>query len=129
VHSAVDALVPCDASSPGRARRFVADVLQRHGLQTATDQVELLVSELVTNAIRHAASDATIAIDLDEDRIRVSVSDRGPGWPEPRDPDGRPGGYGLRFVDELADNWGTYRVGDGKTVWFQLDLAEHERST
>jgi signal transduction histidine kinase len=96
--------------------------LNRHGLSAAQDEAALLVSELVTNAIRHANSDATIAIDLTEERVRVSVTDYGPGWPEPHEPDDRPGGYGLQFVAELADNWGTYRIGDGKTVWFELHV-------
>ncbi len=122
LRNAVDAFVPCDAASPGRARRFVADVLSRHGLDAAQDEATLLVSELVTNAIRHAKSDATIAIDLtDGRRVRVSVTDHGPGWPEPREPGNGPGGFGLQFVAEIADNWGTYRIGDGKTVWFELE--------
>jgi anti-sigma regulatory factor (Ser/Thr protein kinase) len=120
LRSAVDAFVPCDASSPARARRFVADVLNRHGLGAAESQATLLVSELVTNAIRHAHSDATIAIDLTDENVRVSVTDHGPGWPEPRDPEDGPGGFGLQFVAEIADNWGSYRIGDGKTVWFEL---------
>jgi anti-sigma regulatory factor (Ser/Thr protein kinase) len=93
-------------------------------MSAAQSNAELLVSELVTNAIRHAHSDATIAIDLTEQHVRVSVTDHGPGWPEPREPDDRPGGYGLQFVAEIADNWGTYRIGDGKTVWFELEVDE-----
>ena len=107
LRNAVDAFVPCDATSPSRARRFVADVLNRHGLSAAQDEATLLVSELVTNAIRHANSDATIAIDLTEERVRVSVTDYGPGWPEPREPDDRPGSGRLQVALDLERDRGS----------------------
>jgi anti-sigma regulatory factor (Ser/Thr protein kinase) len=86
----------------------------------------LLVSELVTNAVRHAnlgASDRIVlVVDIADRRLRVEVRDPGGGFvpaiPEP-DPE-RPSGWGLYLVSELADRWGVDC--DGLTrVWFELD--------
>src|SRR4051794_24161476 len=74
--------------------------------------LKLLVSELVTNSVRHAdvRSDDTIAlaVELGSDTVRIEVSDRGKGFiPRERDDDtSRPGGWGLYLVDRLADRWG-----------------------
>ena len=91
--------------------------------------VRLLVSELVTNAIRHADLEAEAAIRLSvtvsESMIRVMVRDPGPGFavaaplaqPDPR----REGGWGLFLVEALADRWGV-EPGSPTAVWFELDL-------
>lgn len=109
-----------DATAPQRARQFVADVLERSGADDRLrEQAILLVSEVVSNVVRHAFSEATIVVDVSDEHLRVSVTDDGPGWPNERRPDAR-GGFGLYLVDKVATNWGTYRIGDGKTVWFEL---------
>jgi integral membrane sensor domain MASE1/anti-sigma regulatory factor (Ser/Thr protein kinase) len=88
--------------------------------------VRLLVSELVTNSIRHAHTPAWASIDLlataFADRVRVEVGDHGPGFdPRPPDPDrDSPSGWGLYLVDQLADRWGVSRT-DGNRVWFEID--------
>ncbi|MBV8950305.1 MAG: ATP-binding protein [Actinobacteria bacterium] len=110
-------------SAPRRARDVVAAALRDAGLRNTERDAVLLVSELVTNAIRHADSDVMIAVDQTEDRVRFSVTDFGPGWPVRQPPDGQGGGYGLQFVDAVATNWGAYRIGDGKTVWFELPAS------
>jgi anti-sigma regulatory factor (Ser/Thr protein kinase) len=92
------------------------------------DVVELLTSELVTNAVRHGASDDKESILLsarcEEDRVRVEVCDEGPGF-EPT-PDERdvlePGGHGLLLVDALATRWGVIR-GAPSCVWFESTYA------
>jgi anti-sigma regulatory factor (Ser/Thr protein kinase) len=88
--------------------------------------VRLLVSELVTNAVRHANLDRDDVIDLVVElaghRLRVEVHDPGGGFlPSAPSPDpARPSGWGLYLVDELADRWGV--DSDDKTlVWFELD--------
>ncbi|HEX2127121.1 MAG TPA: ATP-binding protein [Thermoleophilaceae bacterium] len=88
--------------------------------------VRLLVSELVTNAVRHANLDhddvIDLVVELSGHRLRVEVHDPGGGFlPSAPSPDpARPSGWGLYLVDELADRWGV--DSDDKTlVWFELD--------
>jgi anti-sigma regulatory factor (Ser/Thr protein kinase) len=88
--------------------------------------VQLLVSELVTNAVRHAnlrADDRIrLVVDIRRGGLRVEVHDPGGGFvprePEP-DPE-RPSGWGLYLVAELADRWGVDSNGS-TLVWFELD--------
>jgi anti-sigma regulatory factor (Ser/Thr protein kinase) len=88
--------------------------------------VRLLISELVTNAVRHADLDAGDAIDLVIDiadqMLRVEVHDPGGGFvPSTPSPDpARPSGWGLYLVAELADRWGV-DSDDRTRVWFELD--------
>ncbi len=103
------------------AREFVADALEAERFTGDVDTVLLLVSELVTNAVRHAATPFEIVVEIDGDSVRVDVIDedidhpprvRHPG---PEDTNGR----GLLIVDELAEGWGSDEVGTGnKAVWF-----------
>jgi serine/threonine-protein kinase RsbW len=90
--------------------------------------VRLLVSELVTNAVRHAnlaASDVIhLIIDIADHKLRVEVHDPGGGFvPSAPSPDpARPSGWGLYLVAELADRWGV-DSDDETLVWFELDQA------
>ena len=119
-------------------RRFLvspeAAAEARHALDDLTGaipdgrmrDVRLLISELVTNAVRHADLDAGDAIDLvieiADQMLRVEVHDPGGGFvPSTPSPDpARPSGWGLYLVAELADRWGV--DSDERTrVWFELD--------
>jgi anti-sigma regulatory factor (Ser/Thr protein kinase) len=91
------------------------------------DDIRLLVSELVTNAIRHAEAHGGVVeldVTLVDDRVRVEVADPGPGFePQPRDDEmSRPGGWGLYLVDRIADRWGVIRNRMNR-VWFELDCG------
>jgi serine/threonine-protein kinase RsbW len=99
---------------------------------TVMEDVQLLVSELVTNAVRHAHADATHDIELlvrTMDRsLRVEVADGGPGFryrPRDRHSD-EPGGWGLYLVEQLARSWGVDANGEGARVWFELPLPSRE---
>jgi anti-sigma regulatory factor (Ser/Thr protein kinase) len=89
--------------------------------------VRLLVSELVTNSVRHAQIGPEDSIELkvtvDDARVRVEVADRGPGFEPPQqDPtaeDARDSGWGLFFVTQLADRWGV--DGAEGRVWFEIE--------
>jgi anti-sigma regulatory factor (Ser/Thr protein kinase) len=88
--------------------------------------VRLLVSELITNSVRHSSVRAKdvvrLSVAVTESTLRVEVADPGKGFePKARDADRtRPGGWGLYLVDQLADRWGVAR--DQFTrVWFELD--------
>ena len=114
--------LPTTNEAPRDARVFVAAQL-RGALTVEQEQVaQLLVSELVTNAVRHADGKVIVVDVRAEDRVRVSVTDESPRMPQQRSPSlDEPGGRGLMIVDELAEAWGVDAVpGDGKRVWFEL---------
>jgi two-component sensor histidine kinase len=86
------------------------------------DTVLLLVSEIVTNAVRHAATPFELTITVDGEQVTVAVIDHDRAHPptvrnpQPHDTSGR----GLRIVDQLATSWGTEPVEqDAKRVWFR----------
>jgi anti-sigma regulatory factor (Ser/Thr protein kinase) len=113
------------AGSVGEARRFTTGALA--GLSNEViDAAALMVSELATNALVHAAADFEINIDITDTSVSVEVTDEGGGvptlqWPEASDLHGR----GLHIVEELSDRWGTRTRSDGsgKSVWFTIDTA------
>ena len=121
-------LVPA-LRAPCAARAFVAETLTAWNVQA--DEVEaaqLVVSELVTNAVLHAADSPTISVDLrlTDGAVRVLVSDGGLGEPDRRphpDPRTNETGRGVWLVDAFAERWGTEMHGrDGKTVWCELSI-------
>jgi anti-sigma regulatory factor (Ser/Thr protein kinase) len=91
--------------------------------------VRLLVSELVTNGVRHSGvkhhDRVHLWVQVSETTLRVEVADPGEGFaPQPRDMDrSRPGGWGLYLVDQLSDRWGVARDHLNR-VWFEMD---HDR--
>ena len=115
---------PQDTSSVAMARAFVADTLR--GLPGAlSSTAALIVSELATNAIRHARMGFTVRIETTEARLRAEVSDEGGGQPRVRSPEPLdPAGRGLQIVDSLSEDWGVVPRAGGKSVWFTLDLSE-----
>ena len=115
------------AKSPGSvsaARRFSRDAL-RDLPPNALELVELMVSELATNCIRHSNSAFDVLIDRTRDDVRIEVSDHAGGTPTVRSPGPEePRGRGLKIVEMLSADWGVeYHHGAGKTVWFVLGTA------
>jgi len=114
-------------SHVGLARRLVsAHLIEWQVNGEAGEVTVLLVSELVTNAMRHGGAPIRLVADTTPSGVRVEVYDgNGDAFPAIRDlrPDA-PGGRGLRLVDALADRWGTIGAGDGKCVWFEVDGKE-----
>ncbi|MEA2430405.1 MAG: serine/threonine-protein kinase RsbW [Thermoleophilaceae bacterium] len=90
--------------------------------------VRLLVSELVTNSVRHADMPrpgvVNVDVSLDAQTIHVEVRDNGPGFePRRRSPgQSKAGGWGLYLVERLADRWGVMRNSVTR-VWFEIDLG------
>jgi anti-sigma regulatory factor (Ser/Thr protein kinase) len=110
--------------APAAARAIVRDLEPLLGRASA-DDATLLVSELVTNAVKYGPEDGEIRLIIGRDggRTRFTVHDPGAGpLPEMRPcnpPPHQGGGHGLRLVDLIADRWGVER---GSTrVWFEID--------
>lgn len=126
--------LPCDAvgdwrlprepRSVGRARELARAQLTAWDLEPLVDTVELLVSELVTNALRYGEGE--IRLRLLRDRTLVcEVWDAGLVQPRRRRAkDTDEGGRGLQLVGLLSAAWGSRRTPRGKTVWFELPLPD-----
>jgi anti-sigma regulatory factor (Ser/Thr protein kinase) len=85
------------------------------------DDAQLLVSELVTNAVRYGEAPLTLSVDCDQAGITVAVADAGPRLPKVRRTNRRmEGGRGLLLVARLASDWGVRPTAVGKQVWFRL---------
>ena len=119
------ALTP-DADAPRAARDFAARTLRRWGVPQWGEPVGLVVSELVTNAVRHAGTRATLRLVPAPGGLVVEVDDAADGRPHIVPPDRRAadGGLGLAIVDRLSEDWGFEARPDGKTVWARLSLPE-----
>ncbi|MFE3597862.1 SpoIIE family protein phosphatase [Streptomyces sp. NPDC059142] len=112
-------LDPEDAA-PGRARRLARRALARWDLEELSDAVELLISEVVTNAVRYAERPVTLRL-LRTDVLRCEVGDDSPQLPRQRRArDTDEGGRGLFLVNRLARRWGATRLSTGKVVWFEI---------
>ena len=89
-------------------------------------ELRLLVTELLTNSIRHGVDGGswiTLDVAIHSNAVRAVVTDNGPGFDRPQEPaphPDRPGGWGLCLVDRLADRWGVKR-GKDTAVWFEMD--------
>ncbi|MDH2393840.1 SpoIIE family protein phosphatase, partial [Streptomyces sp. HNM0663] len=116
--------LPREPRSVGRARELARAQLTAWDLEALVDTVELLVSELVTNALRYGEGE--IRLRLLRDRTLVcEVWDAGlvqPRRRRARDTD--EGGRGLQLVGLLSAGWGSRRTPRGKTVWFELGLPD-----
>ncbi len=110
--------LPHDASAPAAARALVRAAAE--GLACA-DDAELVISELVTNAVRHGAGEIDVRVDV-AGRVRIEIRHPASGTrpvllgPEP----GRTGGNGLLLVSRLADDWGWHEDGGVLMTWAEL---------
>ena len=115
---------PHEPQSVPAARRFATAVL-RGAPTEILEAVELMVSELATNCIRHTNSGFDLTIIRSGGDIRVEATDHAGGTPimrspQPTDPSGR----GLKIIDMLSAGWGVESEADaGKTVWFTISAA------
>jgi anti-sigma regulatory factor (Ser/Thr protein kinase) len=110
-----------------REGRHSLDQLEGSLSDDQLSELRLLVTELVTNSVRHGVQSGWITLDveIDANAVRAVVTDRGPGFTAPEKPQphpDRPGGWGLCLVDRLADRWGVEPAGP-TTVWFEIDRS------
>lgn len=117
-------VLPSRPSSAGQARNWLASLLEPWQNETSRTSALLLMSEIVTNAIRHAHGRSVhVAVALAEGHLMARVHDDSFDRPIRRHA-GESGGWGLRLLDVLAARWGVdQHDGDGKTVWFEIDDA------
>jgi signal transduction histidine kinase len=87
------------------------------------DDAILMISELVTNAVRHTNGLLLVLVSLLKQTLRVEVSDDDPELPATlRTTDDATSRRGLHIVDQLADRWGITSFSSGKTIWFEINL-------
>jgi anti-sigma regulatory factor (Ser/Thr protein kinase) len=110
-------------SAPARARTALKAF--NGSLGECRDDVKLLVTELVTNAVVHAGAgpDTPIGVRVEAapDAIRAEISHPGPAFEARPRPDEQK--FGLHLVDKLADRWGAEPVNEKNRIWFELDRA------
>ncbi len=127
--------IPIDVQAPRVARRVIAEWLADHVAPSVLETALLLVSELVSNSVRHSGvpegEDVVVRVQLWRDGLRLEVEDPGRGGavaPRPQDLL-RGGGMGLHLVQTLSECWGVVRAAEGPTcVWAQLprQLLSHQ---
>jgi anti-sigma regulatory factor (Ser/Thr protein kinase) len=130
----VDAHLTTDPRSARHARRLVADACDRWHLAGLKETAILVVSELVSNAVRYAGTDFDLTATLRGSYLHIAVRDRNPQPPLMPAPDPsvaaassppplHTNGRGLQLVDASAAAWGTTVAGDGKIVWATISTG------
>jgi len=116
--------LPGEPRQVAHCRRLVRDTLASWSLTAFTETVELLVSELVTNAIQHAGGEIRLRLQRDEDALLCEVCDQTRNPPELQELSATAErGRGILLVNELSGRWGHRRTASGKIVWFTLPIG------
>ena len=126
-----------DAGCAAAARAFTAGTLRCWGVTERGDDIVTVVSELVTNAWRHARpgrdhparwQPVQLGLLQSADRVLGAVCDPSPSLPAPRDPgELAESGRGLQVIGALSDGWGTVTAGPGKIVWAMFSMGAATR--
>jgi len=124
---------PASSTAPALARGSVSASMR----DISTPRVEdilLLTSEVVTNAVRHTSSaalgDVIVRLDVEPDVVRIEVLNPGTSFdpPVPQTPSTSGTGLGLFLVDSLARGWGVEREGERTKVWFEVSTGANGRT-
>jgi anti-sigma regulatory factor (Ser/Thr protein kinase) len=120
---AAEIILPDEEHSARRARGFLTEAYCAAHHARVLDEAQLLVSELVTNAVRHGGPPVRVRVSCEGDgpALHVRVSDGNPLPPVRRDvaPEAE-GGRGVALVDIISDRWGVEHDAAGKTIWFVI---------
>ena len=116
--------LPPETASVPLARSFIQDLLVEHDLEYLIDDVQLVASELATNAAQHARTDFTVRLQGVPGSVRLSVSDESSSRPirSEMPPAGSGGGRGLNLVSSHSSDWGVTRGRGTKSVWASFAL-------
>ncbi|MFJ4880019.1 ATP-binding protein [Streptomyces sp. NPDC088745] len=120
-----DGYTPRD-TAPSRARRDITLCLRTWGLDALVDDAQLIVSELVANAVKHTHTRSIgVSVTRHPDHVRIVVTDTSRTLPasETVAPDAETG-RGLQLVDQLTTRWGSKRFRTGKQVWAELTTSK-----
>jgi nitrate/nitrite-specific signal transduction histidine kinase len=111
--------------APAKARAVVTAVPHLSGVE---DSVALLVSELVTNSVQHAAAEVIeLNVFASSETVRVEVRDQGSGHDAFAVSEPQQGGFGLYLVDKIADRWGVETRG-ATLIWFEIHVGSGARA-
>ena len=115
--------LPLGMHAPRTARQALLTVLRGWGFDDADwlGGAEIVVSELVTNAVVHGGGLVELRVEAHDRRVRMSVADGSSVIPRRRDPD-RTGGRGLALIEAVATRWWIEEHEGGKRVWAELPL-------
>lgn len=120
--------LPAGTMAVPAARRFVSDTLLDWGVaDRVRENAELVVSELVGNAVEHGGGTTELVVSRTDDVVRVDVVDQNPELPTMLRPDPAEDRHrGMLIVAALSSTWGTDRIAGGKTVWARLPCGVTE---
>jgi serine/threonine-protein kinase RsbW len=126
--SAADGLLaaftlPAVPESAGAARRRVRAALAARGLEDLTSDAQLIVSEFTANAVRHAGSPVDVALIMAGGALMIIAADSSRVPPVMREAGDGESGRGLVIVDAVADRWGSWPSGAGKSLWAVIRTA------
>ena len=120
--------LPATGRAPGLAREATRDALSTWHVAHLEETALLLVSELVTNVVRHARARVlamALWLEPEEASLLIEVHDADPHEPRPRMPGALDeGGFGFVLIEALAGKWGVRQTETGKAVWVELDARE-----
>ncbi|MER7395100.1 SpoIIE family protein phosphatase [Streptomyces sp. NPDC000151] len=121
-----------DPAGPGEVRAELRRMLEQWRAGEVAGDVELVATELITNALRHTDSGALVSLELlsgPRCRVRLEVEDRSSHWPRRRSPgETATSGRGLLLVEALSDRWGAEARGAGKALWCEFTVPAPEDS-
>jgi len=125
---AIEMTLPAAPAAATTARTEVTRRLSQRVTVGALDDVRLLLTELITNALRHSdvapGDEIEVKAEVADGAIRIEVSDPGRNGPvKPREPGANGGGFGLYLVERLTNRWGVERE-DGTTVWAEVPVRD-----
>ena len=120
----LDEMLPNDLRAPREARQAVARFLARSEVPQLIDDAQLLVSELVTNAVRHARGPIAVRASFRDGFLHLEVCDNAADCPPLRRAAGPDdvGGRGMELVEKLATRWGWSATEHSKVVWLDLRM-------
>ena len=117
--------LPTTGQAAGLARQVTREVLAIWQRADLEETAVLIVSELVTNAVRHASAGGSLValrLEISGTSVRIEVHDADPRWPQPSTPNELDeSGFGFVLVSALASKWGVSDTTTGKAVWAELD--------